>query len=149
MNMKKFEVKLKHRPVYRMGEDVRVTLEIKNNMNREVCILKRSKTLDCHIRDCFYITYKNNKVEYDGKIVKRLAYTDEDYILLQAGETLKIQVDISENYFLSKPGLYTIQFDQDIMFKRELDLGFSESVHRERLTHKKCHFIMIGKSKNR
>lgn len=145
INKKKISVKLRLCPVYLSGRDVEVTVEVKNNEEKAIRILRNDRMLGSDMKDCFEIIHKNQMLPYDGMIVKRQAYTDEDHVLLQSGESLKIKADISRNYLLREPGFYTVKFRQNIFYQRELVPGLFGKVRSSELTHAAKGFFLIGK----
>ena len=50
------------------------------------------------------------ELAYHGKMVKRAAPTPEDYVWIDAGESVSAEIDLTEGYDFSQAGQYTVQF---------------------------------------
>ncbi len=59
--------------------------------------------------DSFNVEYQGELLPYTGRMVKRMAPLDADYITLSADETLTVTVDLTKAYNTSLPGKYTVQ----------------------------------------
>lgn len=62
--------------------------------------------------DCIQILYKDTTIPYIGIMVKRMPPTDEDYVILKAGESQTGQINLLDGYKLTEPGTYKIQFKE-------------------------------------
>ncbi len=59
--------------------------------------------------DSFDITFNGEQLPYIGRMVKRMAPTDADYVTISAGESVEVTVDLSNAYDTSASGNYRVQ----------------------------------------
>jgi len=60
--------------------------------------------------DLFDVYLNGEKVDYVGKMIKRSAVKDSDFITLRAGETKLVNTDLSSVYDMTTDGEYSIRF---------------------------------------
>ncbi len=58
----------------------------------------------------FELFVDGKKVQYTGAQIKRTAPSASDFVVLRAGETRLVKVDLSQVYDLSQTGTYTVRF---------------------------------------
>ncbi|MBI3160913.1 MAG: S-layer homology domain-containing protein [Chloroflexi bacterium] len=88
---------------------VRVT--ITNPNTQPLRILKWMIPTDGTEAPLFTVTRNGKTVAYIGRLVKRVASTEADYILLAGGERIVRDVDLSAYYDLSAPGNYEVEYN--------------------------------------
>ncbi|MCX6317665.1 MAG: M35 family metallopeptidase [Bacteroidetes bacterium] len=93
------------------AEMLLIRFSITNHSDTAVMVLKRNTPLEGLRSDCLKVEVDGMSVPYDGYLVKRALPKPTEYILLNIDETLSHEVDISNAYDVSKPGTYSIQFD--------------------------------------
>jgi peptidyl-Lys metalloendopeptidase len=98
------------RPSFGAGDDVIVRVGIANPTGSSIRMLKWFTPLDGLERSLFTVSRNGEPVRYVGKMVKRAAPTEKDYVTLMAGESLTSTADLSANYDLSVSGVYTVKY---------------------------------------
>ncbi len=117
--MARFQVKLKPKIIYPLGSQVEITLEIQNKTDYSYYLLKKNLGMDKIDCNCFQVTCQGREAEYDGFLVKREETQDlESYVLLKAGEKLKITFCLAKHYKLERAGFYKLRFNRQIQFRR-------------------------------
>ena len=61
------------------------------------------------LADSFNVSYQGELLPYIGKMVKRMAPVDADYITLGANKKLEVTVDLSRSYNTSGKGSYKVE----------------------------------------
>lgn len=110
--MKNIETKFSVKGNYNSNENVIVDFEIKNNTGKDLFVLPWNTPLEGIVSDCIKIIGKRNeKIEYDGIMIKRGEPTSEDFILIKNGESKRKEINLSEAYDLSNQDEYTLEFN--------------------------------------
>jgi peptidyl-Lys metalloendopeptidase len=91
--------------------EVFVHMTFTNSSEFSVKVLKWYLPIDGMEAPLFTITRDGEPVTYLGILVKRSAPTENDYITLQAGEILTLDVALSPYYDISVSGNYSIIYD--------------------------------------
>ncbi len=98
-------------PVVQGDADVPVQVSITNTSRRAVLLPKWQLPSDDMQMPLFRITREDGSlVRYTGRIVKRAAPRAADMVVLQPGETMNFQVELTAVYDLSRDGRYTIEY---------------------------------------
>lgn len=92
------------------SQEVFVTVTISNPTNQPVKVLKWFTPVDGVEEPLFAVTRDGQPVDYIGRLYKRPAATDKDYISLNAGESISSTVNLGEYYDLSVSGQYEISY---------------------------------------
>lgn len=110
-------------------EDVVVTLEetddkydiegpvylrfgVKNIGNRPVKVSRYESPLEGRVSAAYFdIAQKKDRVKYVGPRYYRTPPGKRDYVVLQPGEKLVKEIDLTEGYAFRKGGKYTIRFE--------------------------------------
>ena len=92
-------------------EDVILHVTITNPNSYSIRMLKWLTPVGGVERSLFTVTRDGKSVVYVGKIVKRVAPTEKDYIVLAAGESLTRDVNLSDYYNLSISGTYAVKYN--------------------------------------
>jgi hypothetical protein len=112
--MKKLETKFTVRNNYNSNENVIVDFEIRNKTGNDLFVLPWNTPLEGIVSDCIKIIGKrNDKIEYDGIMIKRGEPTPEDFILIKNGESKRREINLSEAYDLSSQDEYTLEFNPE------------------------------------
>ncbi len=74
----------------------------------------------------FLIKHENKIIPYRGRVVKRGAPKDEDFITLSKGESKTVVFSLNECYSFEQTGTYAIQFRANTAMNHLID---SEVVH--------------------
>lgn len=93
------------------GDRVLVKVNISNPTNSQIKILKWFTPAMGVEAPIFSITRDGKAVAYLGKLAKRMAPTDADYITLPPGGSISSEVDLTEYYDLSASGNYSVQYN--------------------------------------
>lgn len=88
---------------------VRVTFENPNEF--PIKILKWFTPLEGIDRSLFSIMRNGKPVRYLGRLVKRAALSDSDYLTINAGATISCQVNLSVYYDLAISGNYDVTYE--------------------------------------
>jgi len=89
-----------------------LVFEISNTGTKDVYVLKRDTPLEGLKSNCLEVTLNGEKVHYDGYFLKRSIPKPGDYVLIRAGQTLSVPIDLSVAYDVSQQGNYEVKFDQ-------------------------------------
>jgi hypothetical protein len=92
------------------GATVMAGFTCTNTSSDGVHVLKWFTPLEGIAGDIFRVERDGVELAYRGKLVKRGPPISEDYVWLEAGESVSAQVDMAEGYDFSQAGLYTIEF---------------------------------------
>ncbi len=98
---------------YNSGEDISLTLEIKNIGQESFTYLPWGTPIENGFtNDCLDVKHDGVPVDYIGIMVKRRPPEKEDYITLHPLEISTGVVNILDGYPLTDPGTYTVQFKE-------------------------------------
>jgi heat shock protein HslJ len=92
------------------GETVKAVFTLTNTSSDGFYVLKWFTPLEGIAGDIFRVERDGAELPYRGKMVKRGPPISEDYVWLEAGESVSAEVDLAEGYDFSQAGQYTIQF---------------------------------------
>jgi len=92
------------------AQDVLVSVTISNPTNHTVKVLKWFTAVDGVEEPLFDVKVNGQPVAYTGRIYKRPAATEKDYISLKSGESITNTVDLGEYYDLSQSGQYDVAY---------------------------------------
>jgi peptidyl-Lys metalloendopeptidase len=93
------------------GEDVLVKVIISNPGTQEIRILRWLTPIDGIESDIFSLTVDGQTASYTGRLYKRQAPTESDYLTIKPGERLESSVDLADYYDMSLPGPYHIAYN--------------------------------------
>jgi peptidyl-Lys metalloendopeptidase len=98
-------------PVIHGDVDITVDMSLTNTSGHPVLLFKWQLPSDDLQGPLFRITREDGSlVRYTGRIVKRAAPRARDMVLLQPGQTLNFQVELTGVYDLSRDGRYTVEY---------------------------------------
>lgn len=101
-----------NKTTFNTAEDITLQVTITNPAGHSIRMLKWFIPLEGFVEaPLFTIVRDGEPVTYLGIMVKRAAPTEQDYITLAAGESLKCDVNLSDYYDLSLSGDYTVTYD--------------------------------------
>lgn len=92
------------------SQDVFVTVTISNPTNQPIQVLKWFTPVDGVEDPLFAVTRDGQPVAYTGRLYKRPAATEQDYISLKSGESISSSVNLGDYYDLSESGKYEISY---------------------------------------
>jgi len=99
-------------------EPMKIKFLLKNTTGQKLNILKWFTPLEGFNASIFSITRDGEPVKYIGRVVKRGAPAPEDYIAIDAGAEVSVEVDLAEAYNIYQIGEYSVEFNS-----RLLDFG--------------------------
>lgn len=107
-------ISLSAEPSYKVKEAVFVTVRVTNNTHNDIKFLKWGTPFESMpTRDMFSVKKEDNQIlPYQGRMVKRGKPEANDYISIQAGQTLKQGMDISRAYGINASGTYHVQYKE-------------------------------------
>lgn len=85
-----------------------INISISNKAQDDLRILKWATPLETDGSTSLVVGSEKGSAEYVGKLVRRRAPREEDFLVVHAGETVSRQYDISQNYFFRFDGDYTV-----------------------------------------
>jgi len=96
------------------GEAVDLTVTLTNDTSRPVKLLDWHTPFEGFKHDMLDVRWRNQKVRYEGRLVKRAPAGLDDVISLEPGESITTTVDLAQAYDLSVSGDYYIRLDTDL-----------------------------------
>lgn len=91
----------------------KIVYSLSNATAAPVQVLRWQTPVDGADNDLFSVTQNGQPVAYTGRLVKRPAPADKDYIELAPGQSLSVEVDLSAYYDMRKGGQYTVRYNRD------------------------------------
>ncbi len=92
------------------GEGVNLRFTLTNNTDTSLYVLKWYTPLEGLAGKLFYVERDGQAIPYQGILASRAAPPPDAYVLLDAGESVSAEVDLSTAYDFSQAGEYTIEF---------------------------------------
>ncbi len=96
-------------PVIKGDVDVVVGVTVTNRNNHPVTLLK-SQLPESADAAQFKITRNDERVTYQGRVIKRNTPQAKEYVKLEPGASLHYDVELTTNYDLSQNGRYAIEY---------------------------------------
>jgi len=88
-----------------------VTLNITNITDQDIKILKWNTLLENTLSaNLFHIQEHKQTIPYMGRLVKRSNPTENDYTILQSGESRSVTIDLPKYYKMTSEGVYEITY---------------------------------------
>ncbi len=94
----------------RSGEGVNLRFTLTNNTDTRLYVLKWYTPLEGLAGEIFCVERDGQAIPYQGILAYRDAPSPDAYVLLDAGESVSVEVDLSTAYDFSEAGEYTIEF---------------------------------------
>ena len=91
-------------------DPVELEFRVTNQSDKAVYLLNWYTPLEGILGDIFQVTYDGQQLSYLGPMVMRAAPLADQYILLEAGESVTAVVDVSTAYDFSRAGHYIIAY---------------------------------------
>ena len=107
------------RSAYAAADRQMLLFSLTNQSSRPIRILKWHTPLDGVRSDMFHVVHAGKRAAYMGRLYKRGAPTERDYITIKAGETVQHDMDLSEAYDIAEAGNYNVKYKTS-----RLHLGF-------------------------
>ena len=103
-----FSASITCQPHYKAAEHIKCTFNLKNNEKRAYSVLKSITPLRERSPLGLYVTRDGIKLEYRGILEKRVSPKPRDFVLINGGQTVSREIDLSSGYDTTKPGMYTV-----------------------------------------
>lgn len=129
-----------------MGEQINCQFTVTNSdpLNNNYYVLRRFTPLEGLKYDCLSITRKGKALTYDGMMISRSLPGASEYLLLEAGNTVTANVDLSTAYAINVAGEYTVQLQTQLRYHQEAD-QFKDSVDiKQSLESNSATFSLLG-----
>lgn len=95
-------------------QEGKVAVTLTNTSDSPVSILHYTTPLYGMEANLFRVSCDGREVPYIGKMALRLAPQEQDWVTLDANESVSAEMDMSEHYALDRAGNYSIQFSYPI-----------------------------------
>ncbi len=100
------------------AEKGKIFVSVTNQSKQDIEILKWNTPFEKTINaDIFDVNMGERENRYIGRSVKRAKPTQNDYMLLEAGETEKVMVTLPTYYKMREKGKYTVRFDGEFKYR--------------------------------
>jgi hypothetical protein len=135
MRHQPFVTSLNADPSYRLGQPILITFAIENTGSEAYQLLKWGTPFeDTLTANCFTVEREGETVPYDGRMVKRGDPAPESYLVIEPGERLTKDVDISHAYAIDQPGNYSVSLNTTL-FDAYPIAGNAKQAPRKRQNH--------------
>jgi len=108
---------------FRSDQPLLLTWSLTNESDQPLYVLRWFTPVDGIEANIFAVTRDGQPVAYVGKLIKRPAPGPEDFLKLEPGESLTVQVDISAAYDLTVKGNYAVRFRGERLVVKESPEG--------------------------
>ncbi|HEX7957305.1 MAG TPA: M35 family metallopeptidase [Pyrinomonadaceae bacterium] len=99
---------------FKSGDDKTLDFELTNRGDEDVHVLTWYTPLEGLWSDCLEVTRDGERVPYDGPLAKRGQPTENDYVLIPAGQTVSRSFALHRAYNVSPPGQYDVALDTEV-----------------------------------
>jgi len=96
-----------------------VELSINNPTSENIEVLQYFTPLEGILGEVFTVEFQGEPLDYLGPMVKRKPPTEEDWLPINANETLTAKIDISPYWDMSEAGEYTLNLTSDFSYRSE------------------------------
>src|SRR5882757_1427959 len=95
---------------YTAAQKQTLVFSLTNTSDKAIRVLKWHTPLEGMKSDMFHVEVNGNLAVYMGRIYKRPAPTEEDYITIDPGQTVSEDVDFTEAYDIAEAGIYSVKY---------------------------------------
>ncbi len=99
----------------RAADPVLVRFTLTNTTSEPLTVLKWHTPLEGIRGDIFEVTKDGREVPYIGPEVKRGAPQAEDYVTIEPGASVSVEVDLAKAYALSSAGRYGVELEAGVL----------------------------------
>jgi len=96
---------------YSSDSPVIVEFILSNRSPNAIRVLKWNTPIDGVSNDIFLVTRGEQTIDYIGRLVKRGAPTEADFIIIEPGQAITVQVDLSRYYAILEEGRYSVAYN--------------------------------------
>jgi hypothetical protein len=96
--------------VWGSGKSVKLHFALINKSDQLLYVLNWHTPFEEIIGDIFQVTWNGQTLPYMGILEERGSLSSESYILIGPEDAVFVEVNLSEFYDLSRPGMYTIAY---------------------------------------
>lgn len=90
--------------------DMQLVFTVENLTDDAIVILPWGTPMEAVLSaDVFDVEHQGDKLPYQGRMIKRSAPTESDYLTVPSGENLDFTVNLSQAYDTRTAGVYTVQ----------------------------------------
>ena len=115
---------------YQASDALLIKFELSNNTNQDIKILKWQTPLEGGFNANMFDVYNGlARVNYIGRLVKRGAPKDQDYIILTAGKTISELINLEQGYDISAMGDYSISYKNNRLKYKVLPVSKTKQAH--------------------
>ena len=115
---------------YQASDALLIKFELSNNTNQDIKILKWQTPLEGGFNANMFDVYNGlARVNYIGRLVKRGAPKDQDYIILTAGKTISELINLEQGYDISAMGDYSISYKNNRLKYQALPVSKTKQAH--------------------
>ncbi|XP_011406478.2 PREDICTED: uncharacterized protein LOC105314175 [Amphimedon queenslandica] len=95
---------------------VACSFEFTNNGNEDLYLLKRNTPLE-GLNSPFISVYLDGRpLKYKGIYAFYLSPTKDEFVLLKAGESMSVSVQVTDAFNIDADGLYTVQYSRPVQY---------------------------------
>lgn len=95
---------------YEVGKPVSICFTLENCSEKKVCVLTWYTPLEGIKGRIFKVSFGDETIHYQGRMIKRGNPARRDYICIDAGKSRSVDIDLAPVYNLSRPGEYRVEF---------------------------------------
>ena len=95
---------------YTAAQKQTLVFSLTNTSDKAIRVLKWHTPLEGMKSDMFHVEVNGNLAVYMGRVYKRPAPTEDDYITIDPGQTVSEDVDFTEAYDIAEAGIYSVKY---------------------------------------
>ena len=100
---------------YAAADKQMLKFSLTNQSDRPVRILKWHTPLEGAKSDMFHVETGGKRAVYLGRLDKRAAPVEEDFLTLTAGETTSVEIDLTAEYDIVEAGNYNVRYRKNLL----------------------------------
>lgn len=120
-----------------------IKFSLVNQSDESLSVLKWHTPLEGIAGDIFRIVGEGGVVEYRGPMVRRGEPELQDYVKIEPGKAVTVEVDLLKGYDLSAPGIYQVNFQAKLLDVVPAGENAPRSVEQHRGLIAKGHGIFL------
>jgi hypothetical protein len=96
--------------MYKASEAQKLVFSLTNESDKPITVLKWDTPLEGFKSNMFHVEYAGKQAVYLGRVYKRGVPTEDDYITIHPGKTVKQAVDFTEAYDIAEAAHYSVKY---------------------------------------